>query len=198
MSNETTRQKNYVNVQMWVNTPETNKNKTEEGVKNPNYVCMQSWFNRTTNNNWQPSLKVSLGDESPDNHKITVEEREEAVMWLRELLRQQVENCEELGGFKGLGASSKGPFTLVTKTVQGTNAPKFQSNTFSTRERLLQHLQSTLYNLPMTMPEMQGLLPQPQDEYEEPTVIVPQDERTVDLTNQDPNAVPATEETVAA
>ncbi len=192
--NETARQKNYVNVQMWVNTPETNKDKLENHTKNPNYVCLQIWFNRTSNDNWQPSLKVSLGNERPDNHKTTVELREDAIAWLRSILALQVENCEELGGFKGLGASSEGPYTLVTKTVQGVSPPKFQNNTFSTRERLLQHLQSTLYNMPTTMPEMQGMLPQPQDEYEETnSVIVPQDVRTTTEPVEE-----TVEETVAA
>lgn len=162
---ERPKQKNFCSIQVWVNTPETNKDKQENNNDNLNYVCLQAWVSRTSNNNWQPTLRVNCGYLDPIIHKFTHPDKATSLQWLHTLLCQQVEDCEELAGMIGLAGTSKGPYTVVMRIRKGVNGqPELNQATFYDRTKMLQHILSTFRNLPHITPELRGDMPQPQDE----------------------------------
>jgi hypothetical protein len=168
MSNATAAknlQKNFVNIQVWINTPETNRAKKDQGTANPNYGCIEVWFNRNPDTlYWSPTVKLTLGRDKPIRHNNETADQTEAVGWLNNLLAGMVEQYEELQGYCGDAATSDGPYTVVMKVRAGTKPASNSQETFHDRNKMIVHLRSTLGNLSRMYQEMRGELPQPTED----------------------------------
>jgi hypothetical protein len=158
-----TLQKNFVNVQIWINTPETNQAKKSTGNPNPNYGCIEVWFNQNEESGlWSPTVKLTLGKDRPIRHNNETEDKTEAINWVRNLLGQMVEQYEEFQGGCGEAINSAGPYTVVMKVRAGTKAPSNSQEQFHDRNKMIVHLRSTLFNLSNMYAELRGELPQPE------------------------------------
>jgi hypothetical protein len=160
-------QKNFVNIQVWINTPETNQAKKQSGTPNPNYGCIEVWFNQNPDSGyWSPTVKLTLGKDKPIRHNNETENQDDAIAWINNLLGSMVEQYEEFQGGCGEAKDSNGPFTVVMKVRAGTKNPSNSQETFHNRDKMIVHLRSTLYSLSRMYAELRGELPQPTEEDE--------------------------------